>query len=330
MDPQPQNAAHTAVRRDDSLSTDDGHQIPLYIWTPASHQHPAQGVVHICHGMAEHGGRYAELAHCLAECGLVTVAHDHRGHGRCIERGLAGHYADEDGWEKVTADVGRVQAYIAQTFPGLPVFLLGHSMGSFIVQGYLISHSAPQPLAGLILSGSNLDKPGRLKALHHLVTLIRLWRGRRGFSPLIHKLTFAAFAKSVSGADTDFDWLSTDRSSVQAYIDDPLCGFQCTVQLWHDFTGGLATIAQPANLARIPTHLPVYLLAGERDPVGAFGEGPRLLADAYRAAGHEDVELSLYPTMRHEPFHEHEYEAVFADLWNWLERHLALAETTAT
>ncbi|WP_097461612.1 alpha/beta fold hydrolase [Mangrovitalea sediminis] len=329
MDPHPQSPVVTTTRQDSTLTAKDGHQIPIYRWAPSPASTAPLGVVHVCHGMAEHAGRYEELAKCLSECGLVTIAHDHRGHGRCVATGMAGLYADDDGWSRVTGDVGDVQAYIAKEYPSLPVFLLGHSMGSFIVQGYLIENSPPPSLTGLILSGSNLDKPVRLKVLHHLVTLIRLWRGKHGISPLIHKLTFAAFAKSVSGAETEFDWLSSDRSEVQDYIDDPLCGFQCTVQLWHDFTGGLATISQPANLAKIPTALPVYLLAGERDPVGAFGTGPRLLAEAYRQAGHTDVELSLYPSMRHEPFHEHEHEAVFADLWNWLERHLRRSEGAA-
>ena len=297
----------------------DGHAIPLQVWHTDA---PPRAVVQVCHGMAEHSGRYGEFARTLVASGMACVAHDHRGHGRNLDQNPPGHFADSNGWQKVLADVGAVRQWVTDSFPDRPVFLLGHSMGSFIVQSYLASTQPAPRLAGLVLSGSNLDKVGRLRALRPLLSAIRLFSGARGNSRLLYNMTFGAFSKSVESAETPYDWLSTDAREVRAYIDDQRCGFQCTVQLWQDLSEGLIQISNPANLKRIAPDLPIHILAGDRDPVGAFGAGPQRLAQAYRDSGHPDVSLRLYPNMRHETFHEREREQVFRHLLQWFEEHL--------
>lgn len=297
-----------------TVAAADGHPIPCRVWRPDA---PPRAVVQVCHGMAEHAGRYDEFARTLVASGMACVAHDHRGHGRNTDMAPPGHFADSNGWQKVLADVDTVRRWIDDSYPDRPVFLLGHSMGSFIVQSYLVStHPAPR-LAGLVLSGSNLDKVGRLRALRPLLSAIRLFSGARGNSRLLYNMTFGAFSKSVKAAATPYDWLSTDAREVRAYIDDQRCGFQCTVQLWQDLSEGLIQISNPANLKNIEPDLPIHILAGDRDPVGALGAGPRRLAQAYRDSGHRDVSLRLYPNMRHETFHETERQQVFRDLIEW-------------
>ncbi len=295
----------------------DGHRIPVLTWrTPDS----PRAVLHICHGMAEHSGRYDDLARFFAAQGIACVAHDHRGHGRNLETDAAGHFADSNGWLKVTRDVGVVQAWIREQYPDSGVFLLGHSMGSFIVQSYLIDQQRPPPLAGLILSGSNLDQVLRLRILRPLISVISRMSGPHANSGFLHRMTFGAFARSVPDAKTEFDWLSTDNEQVTRYIQDSSCGFQCTVKLWQDLAEGLSVISRAANLKKIPENLPVFILSGDRDPVGRFGKGPRALAEAYRKTGHKDVQIRLYPGMRHEPFHEKDSIQVFQEMLDWVDR----------
>ena len=306
----------------DFASAGDGHRIPYSVWPAADGKQP-QAVVHICHGMAEHRHRYDELAQYLAGAGLVTVAHDHRGHGEAAQKQDLGLYAETDGWQKVTGDVATMQKLISERWPDLPIILLGHSMGSFISQGYLISHRPEPNLTGLILSGSSRDSRGRLQALHLLVRVLQWRQGPRARSKLIHDMTFGAFAKSVQPARTPFDWLSTDAAAVDAYIDDPLCGFDCTLQLWNDLGQGLLAINRLEALKKVPRDLPIFILSGEQDAVGHFGEGPRALASAYRNSGHSEVLLRLYQGLRHEPFHEKKKDQVFRDLLFWIQSRLA-------
>ena len=298
----------------------DQHDIPLYVWRPEG---IPQAVVHMCHGMAEHGGRYDELAQHLLEQGIACVAHDHRGHGRNLDQGPPGHFADRGGWEKVLSDVDVVQQWIKRSFSRVPVFLLGHSMGSFIVQSYLVNTPQAPALAGLILSGSNFDSNLRLRLTRPVISAIRLMAGPSGYSDTLTKMTFGTFARSVPDAKTEYDWLSNDETEVQRYINDEQCGFHCSVQLWHDLTGALIQINQASNLKRISASLPVYILAGDRDPVGQLGKGPRLLAEAYRKTGHDQVTLRIYPGLRHEAFHETGRAQVFTDLSDWLMNTLA-------
>lgn len=311
------------------LIAPDQHRITLRTWRPAG---PApRGLVHVCHGMAEHGGRYAELADHLNAAGWILVAHDHRGHGRDGGDGSNGgdgdacHYADHHGWELVTADVAQVQQTLKAAHPGLPLVLMGHSMGAMIVQGYLVGGPSFWPDA-VVLSGPSRDPRGKIRVLRQIVRFEVWRRGQRQPSALLNRLTFGAFSRSVKRPTTPFDWLSQDATQVRAYIDDPLCGAPCSTGLWRDLSDGLMQITAKSSFSRWPAALPVYIFAGSRDPVGAFGQGPRALAGALQAAGLGNVETRLYPAMRHETLHETDRQQVMADLSQWLARQIAVRD----
>lgn len=297
----------------------DGHVIFVRIWQPDAA--PLQGVIRISHGMAEHGARYSALAEFLTAAGFVVIAHDHRGHGQSIGPGIAGHYADANGWELVISDMAMVADFIRQEFSRHPVFELGHSMGSFILQQYLISY---QPaIAGVILSGSNYSSPYKYLAARPIAKLECLRQGKHGRSRLIRELSFGSFNQRFQPARTRFDWLSSVPEEVDNYLKDPLCGFDCTNQLWVDLLGGLTDISQPAALRRIP-NVPILILGGSLDPVSQQGLGLKKLADILKETGHDQVELKLYSGGRHEMFHEQNRAEVFCDLRHWLQQQPAL------
>ena len=218
-------------------------------------------------------------------------------------------------------DLGRLAQYIGQHYPGTPLFLFGHSMGSYIAQAYLLHHSAS--LHGAILSGSNYQ-PAALYRMARLVARLEAWRqGPLGKSAVIEWLSFGAFNKAFKPNRTAFDWLSRDPAEVDRYVNDPLCGFRCSNQLWLDLLQGLAQISQPGNLAQIDPNLPILIMGGECDPVSA---GKRLthLADALRATGNRHVQLRVYPEARHEVLNETNRNEVTADIVGWLEQALAI------
>ena len=244
-----------------------------------------------------------------------------RGHGRTADEGTLGLYAEKDGWNKVVGDLASLNQHIGQQQPGLPIILLGHSMGSYIAQAYLLHHSAS--LDGAILSGSNFQPVALYRAARLIARIERARQGLRGRSALIEFLSFGSFNKAFKPNRTAFDWLSRDPDEVDKYINDPLCGFRCTNQLWIDLLGGLQQISKASNLAQIDPGLPILVMGGECDPVS---EGKRLtgLANALREAGCQQVQLTIYPQARHEVFNETNREEVTADVLTWLDQALAL------
>jgi alpha-beta hydrolase superfamily lysophospholipase len=299
------------------LDTSDHNRLYVNAWVPTT---APKAVVMLSHGMAEHSGRYDRLGAALAEEGFALYAHDQRGHGRTAAHGVLGHYADKDGWNKVVGDLAALSASIGQRHPGAPVFLLGHSMGSYIAQAYLLHHSAS--VQGAVLSGSNFQ-PVSLYRTAAVVARLERWRqGPTGRSALIEFLSFGSFNNKFKPVRTPFDWLSRDPQEVDAYVIDPLCGFRCTNQFWLDMLGGLQQISKASNLAQIDKSLPILIMGGECDPVS---EGKRLkdLADALTGTDHHAVSLKIYPQARHEILNETNREGVTRDLLAWLDQALA-------
>ncbi|WP_435607810.1 lysophospholipase [Pseudomonas knackmussii] len=291
---------------------------PLYIHLWASEA--PRGVVMLSHGMAEHAGRYARLGEALNTAGYTLCALDQRGHGRTAEHGDLGHYADHGGWGKVVGDLLTLNRHLRERHPELPVFLLGHSMGSYIATAYLQQHS--ETLHGAVLSGSNYQPVALYRVARQIARFERWRQGPLGQSALIEFLSFGSFNKAFKPNRTAFDWLSRDAHEVDKYVSDPLCGFRCSNQLWIDLLGGLEDITPPEHLARIRQDLPLLIVGGERDPVSQ-GKRLRDLAQAMTRAGVRDVQSQIYPEARHEIFNETNRDEVTRNLIAWLDAQLA-------
>ncbi|WP_201193413.1 alpha/beta hydrolase [Pseudomonas fluorescens] len=294
------------------LTASDRSRLFVNQWLPDT---SLKAVILLAHGMAEHSARYARLAQECCAQGYGVYAPDQRGHGRTADGGTLGHFADDDGWCKVVGDLASLNQHIGQQHPGVPIVLLGHSMGSYIAQAYLLHHSAS--LHGAVLSGSNFQPVALYRAARQIARLERLRQGPKGRSALIEWLSFGSFNQKFKPARTPFDWLSRDPAEVDKYANDPLCGFRCTNQLWIDLLGGLQQISKASNLAQIDPGLPLLVIGGECDPVS---EGKRLkdLADALHAAGCQNLQLKIYPQARHELFNECNRDEVTADVLAWM------------
>lgn len=307
------------------LPSDDGARLFLRRWTPPS---PAKAALLVVHGMAEHSLRYEPLALRLAAEGFETWAADARGHGLTAnprvngidKGGLLGHCADRDGFSRVTADINVLADAIKEERPGLPLFILGHSWGSFLTQAYIETHG-DRP-AGCLLSGTR--GPGGLKiaAGVPLMALLAFVCGQRKPSSLARSLADGAYNKYFRPNRGPYDWLSRDPAQADAFAADPLCGFNCSSGFYRDLVRGLRDIHRPQALARIPKSLPIYVLSGSADPVGDRGEGPTALVNAYRSLGIKDLEFVLYPDARHELLNETNREEVMSNILLWLKARL--------
>lgn len=298
-----------------SHTADDGTALHVHKWEPDDAS-TVKAIAHISHGMAEHSARYARLAESLTAAGFRVYAHDHRGHGKTAAPEDLGHFGDENGWARVVGDLRRLLRREMDENPGKPLVLIGHSMGSFLVQQ--IMYEVPEWLAAAVLSASN-GKPTALASAGRLVARAERKRlGARGKSPVLNGLSFDAFNKAFKPNRTGHDWLSRDEAEVDKYEADPLCGFACTTTTWIELLDGLAEIARPTNQAKIRKDLPVYILAGSEDPVSEKTKGLLQLLRAYGTAGLEDVTHHFYPGARHEVFNETNRGEVVHELLVWL------------
>ncbi len=304
------------------VSARDGTSVFVRSFVPDDLEAKApRAVVLISHGMGEHSARYARLAEGLTSEGYAVYAPDHRGHGRTPTSAAdLGHFADHAGWKSVVSDLQEVLDGVKGRHPGVPVFLLGHSMGSYIARA--LAFRRGDALAGLLLCGTTHDHPIAYQAPRVIVAAERARLGKRGTSPVLKKLTFGAFNKHFEPNRTSCDWLSRDDAEVDKYVEDPYCGFDCTTQLWWDVLGGMAEMCTPKNIARMPKTLPIYLIAGELDPVNNGLAGISKLQAALKTAGMESVTCRVYPGARHELFNETNRDDIAKELTAWLDAQL--------
>ena len=296
-----------------TLGAPDRVNLFVYSWLPAG---PPTAVVQIAHGLAEHAGRYARLAQELTTAGYAVYANDHRGHGgTAVTPDDLGFFAEQDGWQRCLDDLWQLNRHIAAAHPGVPIILLGHSMGSTLAEEFMGEHG--EAVQGIVLSGAN-GKPSQLATLGRAITRAEKARlGARGRSKLVQSLTFEAFNKRFAPARTAFDWLSRDPAEVDKYVADPLCGFPATVQLWIDLLDAWARVSTAAHRKRVPRTLPIYMIAGGRDPVSGDTRQLEPWLRDYRSAGFTKLEHKFYPDARHELFNETNRTQVTADVIRW-------------
>jgi alpha-beta hydrolase superfamily lysophospholipase len=271
----------------------DGTRIAAYRWgVPVR----PRAIVQLAHGMGEHARRYRRSLGALVQRGFLIYANDHRGHGQTSPSASTLGDFGPGGYEIVVDDMARLTQVARTEHPDVPIFPLGHSMGSMLGQGYLIDHS--DQLVGAAFSGS--------AAVDHLARVLEDPRG------------LAALNAPFQPARTDFDWLSRDAKEVDAYLADPLCGFALTPESMASLFAQGTRLADPRQLARIRKGFPLYIFAGTEDPVNANGAWLNPLIERYAAAG-ANVSTHLYAGARHEVLNEVNRTEVVEDLMRWLD-----------
>lgn len=300
-------------------SSDGKTLIHVNQWTPVGRD--ILGVVQIAHGVAEYGARYAPFARYLCKQGFAVTANDHLGHGQSqIPDSPMVYLGEQDGWWHVVDDMEELRRRTAKAFPGKPYFLFGHSMGSFLSRTHLIRY--PGGLTGCVLCGTGhqsaaLIAGGKLVADHEIKRL-----GRKAYSAKADDLAFGAYNKAFAPARTRFDWVSASEANVDAYIADPLCGGDTTLGLFRDMLDGLGYITRQSNINKMDKSLPVFFIAGDRDPVGDMGRGVQKAYRCFKKAGLQDVNIHLYHGLRHEILNEASRQYVYKDVLDWLEARL--------
>lgn len=263
----------------------------------------ARGILLISHGLAEHSARYAAFAARMAKNGFHVYAHDHRGHGfTTAPDAPRGQFAPRNGISRVITDMRAVRDHAVARHTGLPVVLFGHSMGGLLALAYAQAH--PTDIDALAIWNSNLE-PGLAGRIAQVVLAAeRMLKGSDVPSAVLPRLTFDAWGKSIAGRRTPFDWLSHDTGEVDAYIADPLCGFDVNVSLWIDIFATTFADASAEGLARLPRRLPIHLAGGDEDPATERGRATLAFARRLAKSHLEDVTTIVHRGMRHETLNE--------------------------
>ena len=293
----------------------DGHtSLHAEAWIP---QRPL-AVVQLIHGMVEHIGRYRPFAQWLEEQGFAVYGHDHLGHGASSRQEDWGFFRREKPAEALLTDIHSLRLIARVRHPDLPFFMLGHSMGSYLLRAYLTSHG--EGLSGAVIMGTGFLPAGVTRAGLGLIRCLEALRGPRHRSALVESLVFGKDYSGfdMSGQNPGNSWLTKDEAIVRQYYSDPRTTFRFTLNGYQGLLEAVQAACDPALARKIPGKLPLLLVSGAQDPVGAAGAGVRQTEAQLRAAGLADVTLRLFEGDRHEILNETDRAEVYAFIGSWL------------
>ncbi|MBQ8185071.1 MAG: alpha/beta fold hydrolase [Lachnospiraceae bacterium] len=296
-------------------SMDGKTKVHAIEWKPEGEE--IAGVLQMVHGMTEYIDRYDAFARFLTEKGFVVVGHDHLGHGRTAASAEDyGYFHETDGNTMLLADIDRLRKLTQEQYPDAPYFVLGHSMGSFLIRQYLCIHG--EGLAGAVVMGTGAQPMAILKLGQMVCKLQAKISGWRCRSKLVYGMAFGSYNKRFQPARTPYDWLTKDTEIVDAYAASEWCTFRFTLNGYYNLFRSIQQASLKENLEKMPKELPVLFVSGAKDPVGNFGKGVEQVRKQFEEAGMKDLTWILYEDDRHEILNETDREKVYQDIYAWL------------
>lgn len=299
------------------LSNDGETAIHAVKWVPDSGEYKA--ILQITHGMVEYIERYAAFAEFLTNKGYMVVGHDHLGHGQSISsKEDWGYFCVDKPSDVVVADMHKLRTLVQEENAGKPYFMLGHSMGSFMLRKYLAFHN--DNLRGVIIMGTGFI-PGNLTKLGIGITkLFAKLFGPKYRSKFVHNLTFGKDYKTydLTGEHPENSWLSKDVDIVRNYYQTKACTFDLSVNGYQGLFEAVNFSCNPDNAKKLPKKLPMFIVSGDQDPVGGMGKGVKDVYYMYQNAGMQDLTYKLYENDRHEILNETDRQMVYEDLLAWM------------
>ena len=298
------------------LSKDEKTKIHTIEWIPET---KVKAVLQLCHGMVEYIDRYHDFAEYLSQNGYYVVGHDHLGHGKSIYNSeRLGFFNEDNGNDCVIGDIHQLRVRTEEKYPNVPYFMLGHSMGSFLVRQYIGFYGAG--LAGAIIMGTG-DQPNAIlqmgKAVCKMTAAFKGWHCRSGF---VDNMAAGGYNKRFEKETDGSNWLSRNPENVRIYRNDLLCGYMFTVNAYYHMFDGMVKMNQQEKAGRVPKSLSVAFVSGKEDPVGNFSKSVRKVYKRYKSYGIQDVKIRLYEDDRHEILNELDKEQVYQDILMWLDK----------
>lgn len=299
-------------------SSDGINNIHAFRWDPEGEP---VAVLQIVHGMTEFVGRYSDFASFLAEHGFLVVGEDHLGHGGSVSKEEDYGYFGPDGNRHMIRNIHRLRVQTQIENPDIPYFILGHSMGSFLVRQYITEQNGhfAEDLAGAIIVGTGHQSAPTLAAGKTVAKLISKIKGERARSPFIESLAFDKYQSRIENPRTEKDWLTRDEKIVDWYVNEEWCQFTFSVNAYYNMFKGIKKAHDKKRMKALPAGFPILFASGTEDPVGNWGEGVRKTWELYDKNSSCHLDLKLYDGMRHEIINEIGKEEVYDDILTWMQ-----------
>lgn len=276
-----------------------------------------KGIIQIAHGMAEHHERYEDFIEFLNNNGFIVYINDHLGHGKSVANdNELGYFGKKAGYIYLVEDMKKLSDIAKEENSGLPFIFFGHSMGSMLARLYTERYG--NEINGVVYCGTTGPNAAAAIGITLTKTIAKL-KGDHYRSELINNLAFGTYNNKIKPKRTAFDWLTTDNEIIDKYIADPYCGFLFTAYGYRDLMTLISVISRSDWYTSVPSDLPIYIIAGTDDPVGAYGKGIRTVYNGLVDSNHNDVSLKLYDGMRHEILNEPTKADVYRDILAWIE-----------
>ena len=299
------------------LSADGKTQIHAVKWMPDDGKYEA--ILQITHGMIEYIDRYRAFAEFLCTNQFMVTGHDHLGHGDSVNsKEDWGYFAEENPSDILIEDMHTLRTMIQKENEGVPYFMLGHSMGSYMLRKYLTIHN--DNLRGAVIMGTGCVPDGITKFGLKVCEFLAKRYGWRHRSRLVEKLSFGAPYRKydMTGKNPQNSWLTKDTEIVTKYYNEPRCCFKFTLNGYLGLMEAVLYDNQMENVQKVPKKLPLFLVSGKDDPVGDCGVGVKKVYDMYKEAGLLDITYCLYENDRHEILNETDRDKVYADILSWM------------
>ncbi len=295
-------------------SRDNIHKIYAVKWIP---DNEIKCVVQIIHGKAEHIERYDDFARYLAQNGFLVIGNDHLGHGKSVKnKEEYGYFCEKDAVTVLVRDVHRLKKIVQQENPGIPFYILGHSMGSFILRNYLFRYG--KGIDGAIICGTASFTKAKILSGKALLHFIGIFKGMNFHSKFFDKIVDSSNNARIVNARTPFDWLCTDEEIVNQYSNDDACGFVFTINGFLTLLQSVDNLNKKKYLALMPKSLPILFVAGTDDPIGNYTEGVKQAYRQFEKTGMTNLSLKFYDGFRHEILNEKDKLTVYQDIYDFI------------
>lgn len=298
-------------------SADGEHTVHAVLWRPHGE---IVAILQIIHGMEEYAARYSAFAEQASMRGILVCAEDHLGHGGTA-KGDFGHFP-KDGDEIVLKDIAELTSRARAIAPGVPCFVMGHSMGSFFCREYIARRGSQ--FAGAIIMGTGYQGSATLFFARLITRIVARIKGWDHKSKLIKLLAFGSYNRKFRPARTGYEWLSVDKKNVKNYVADKNCGFGFTCGGYMGLFNIIKKACSKGAFYSVNRNLPILIVSGEDDPVGGYGKGVQKTYDKYIEAGVKDVKLKLYTGARHEILNDICRNAACSDVLTFIFDHAGL------
>ena len=278
----------------------NGIILPAYLWLPDGE---VKAVLQITHGMTEHMGRYEAFARYLCSMGITVAGFDLRGHGKNPGDAEVASFG-EGGWATSIEDMRLFYELLEQRLTVVPHYMLGFSLGSFLLREYLTKYPDEGEVAGAIIMGTG-HQPGWLLSI--MMGIVNGQIKKAGFdktTDLVHQLSFGTYNQKFKPNRTTADWLCADETELDKYLADPLVRKDISAGLFWELLGSMKRTGSAYEYDGWDTSIPILLISGQDDPVGDGGKGVQEISRRMKKSGMENVTIKLFPGARHDLLHE--------------------------